>query len=207
MENEDTKIKGNFPLALTLAIISVVGSIIVALITKWPFGSPAQKPIVADTLIISPKPKPDELSLCDKFKMAVNDIPSDFSQFKGDLKSEDEFDKTFQSNYVFDGISSTVIFDKEERTYELNIECYSGLDSLTAREIFNNNIAIIDACLTTKFKLPAVHKVRTEIRSERQAPEYFLQEYKSNEFYIYVSWYLHPPPIGQLVTIGISKYE
>jgi len=204
MENEETKSKGKFPLALTLAIISVVGSIIVALITKWP-PPPLLRTIVVDTLSVRPKPKAEDLSLCDKFKLAINDIPSNFSKFRGDLISEDEFDKTFQSNYVFDGNSSTVIFAKDERTYELSIESYSGPDSLNAREIFYKNIAIIDACLTTKFKLPPFHKIRTELRSDMQAPEYFLQEYKSDDFYIYVSWYLHPLPIGQLVVIRISR--
>lgn len=152
MSSKDTETKSKFPLPLTIAIISVLGSILVAIITKWPFGNTTQD--IKTVKIDSPMYQNYEIPLsnCDKFKLAIKDVPLKFKNFKGDIISDDNNETIYQSKYVFDNSVSRVVYDKQDLTYILEIILYEGADSLLAKRFFDKNIIVLDACLTTKFK-------------------------------------------------------
>lgn len=181
MESEDSKSKGRFPLAVTLAIISVVGSIVVALITKWPFGPPAPKPIAVDTTVIQPRPNPDDLSFCDKLKLAIADVPLKFKNFKGPQTQETTYELVYQSNYVFDNIESGVIYEKPDKTYLLELQLYEGTDSIKAINIMNSYIAILDACLTTKNKQKLIESNHDLSHSNHDLGHLFFQDYLTED--------------------------
>lgn len=161
-----------------MAIISVIGSITVALITKWPFHSSVSKPTSVDTMIIPPKPDPDDLSFCDKLKLAIADVQQNFVNFKGPIVSNSEYEIKYQSNYVFDNTESSISYEKDEKTYTLELILYNGKDSIKATNVTNSFIAILDACLTIKNK----QKLIDNYDNSGRMGHMLIQDYLSEDY-------------------------
>lgn len=92
-------------------------------------------------------PNSIDLSFCDRLKLAINDIPSDFRLFKGKSIFEDDEKILFESKYLFDQNSAEIYYDKISKNYTLNIETFNGLNVDDANLIFERDREIIISCL------------------------------------------------------------
>lgn len=141
----------------------------------------------------------NSLTLCEKYKLAIDDIPNAFINFAGPIISDDKDETKYQSNFVFQNSVSTVIYEKNEKFYTLEIELYKGQDTVKAVEIMNSNIAVLDACLGTSNK-------QKPFRSDLDDQHWTFQDYVTENYLVEVALVIYTKRSWlPRLTISISK--
>lgn len=183
MASENLKKDSSLLIPIIVAIITVLGGAIIAVINNWDKirGKETQETVTRTTDSIPTQPKiKDQIttSFCDAVKALSQDAPNDFNNMKRKITSSDEDEDVWESIYQVNGIEIEIAFDKDDATTETDIEIYRGYDSIMAISSFNKYVGIVDACFTLpKGKL----KESDESRGIRDRKSYWL-EYRGAEY-------------------------
>ena len=193
MEENNNHNKYRFSKEVIIAIVSVLGSVVVALITIYPNISNKRPVIMPQPLIDTA----NSLSICDKYKLAIKDVPVKFKHFIGDKISESENYIEYQSKYTFNDLRALVVYDKKDLYYSLEITSYKGNDSLIAIDEFYKNLNVIEACLSDMYK-------KNIYDSKRFSTRYRSCSYFTEDYEVYVSAIIREDGESE-TTIDISK--